>query len=306
MASPLPARADIAGTPSNAQARAALTAEFDYLAFLLGTAGTVEEARGKLGIGNVSNRNKLINGRFQINQIAVSGSVVLAAGAYGHDGWKAGAGGCTYTFAKAGNLTTVTITAGTLQQVVDGRRLAGGNYVLSWDGSAQGRVAAGAYAVSPVLTAGVTAAANTAVEFGTGTLTNVQFEPGTLQSVYDDRDDLRELIDCQDYFRTSFVGVAPGTASSIGRKLVLSSSSSAYAQFEIWFDRPMRATPTFTFYNPSTGTAGQMRNETNGANYGVSAVGTNNLSVNGARVQANTAPPASQVISLHYTADARL
>jgi hypothetical protein len=44
-------------------------------------------------------KNKIINGGFRVNQRAVSGSVVLTVGNYGLDRWKAGASGCTFTFA---------------------------------------------------------------------------------------------------------------------------------------------------------------------------------------------------------------
>lgn len=46
-------------------------------------------------------RNRLINSNFVINQLEKTGTVTLAANEYGHDGWKAGASGCTYTFATS-------------------------------------------------------------------------------------------------------------------------------------------------------------------------------------------------------------
>ena len=49
-------------------------------------------------------KNKIINGNFDINQRAVSGTVSLAAGEYGHDRFKGGAGGATYTFATSANV----------------------------------------------------------------------------------------------------------------------------------------------------------------------------------------------------------
>jgi hypothetical protein len=122
-------------------------------------------------------RNKLINPNFLINQTKVSGSVVLAAGAYGHDGWKAGAAGCTYTFSTTNNVTTVTISAGSLTQVLEGNGLQSGTHTLSWTGTAQGRVNGGTYAASPVAF-GATGGSNATVEFNTGTVSLPQFEPG--------------------------------------------------------------------------------------------------------------------------------
>src|SRR3990172_9033570 len=93
-------------------------------------------------------RNRIINGNFAINQRAVTGTVVLAAGIYGHDRFKAGASGCTYTFATSANVTTLTISAGSLQQVIEGVNLETGTYALSWSGTATGKIGAGAYSAS--------------------------------------------------------------------------------------------------------------------------------------------------------------
>ena len=83
--------------------------------------------------GSVTGKNKIINGNFLINQRLVSGTVTLSAGAYGHDRFKAGSSGATYTFATSANVTTITITAGSLIQVVEGNNLQSGTYVLSWN-----------------------------------------------------------------------------------------------------------------------------------------------------------------------------
>lgn len=143
--------------------------------------------------------NATINGNFQINQRGVSGTVTLAAGAYGHDRWKAGASGCTYTFATVNNVTTLTISAGSLIQVIEGLNLYSGTYTLSWTGTAQGKIGAGSYAGSGV-TGSVTGGTNLNIEFGTGTLSLVQFEPGVEASPFERRDYGRELIMCQRYY----------------------------------------------------------------------------------------------------------
>jgi hypothetical protein len=144
--------------------------------------------------------NAIINGNFQVNQRAVSGTVTLAAGAYGHDRWKAGASGCTYTFATVNNVTTLTISAGSLIQVIEGLNLYSGTYALSWTGTAQGKIGAGSYSGSGV-TGSVTGGTNLNIEFNTGTLSLVQFEPGTEVSPFERRDYGREFIMCQRYFQ---------------------------------------------------------------------------------------------------------
>jgi hypothetical protein len=70
--------------------------------------------------------NLLINPECRLNQRVFAGGA-LAAGAYGFDRWKAGAGGCTLTRAADGTLTL----DGTLVQVIEAPGLAGQTVSLS-------------------------------------------------------------------------------------------------------------------------------------------------------------------------------
>ena len=152
------------------------------------------------GIVSGIGKNKIINGNFAINQRAVSGTVVLAAGDYGHDRFKAGAAGCTYTFATLENITTITISAGSLIQVIEGLNLFSGNVVLSWTGTAQGKIGAGAYGNSGV-TGTAVGGTNLSVEFNTGTLSLVQLETGSYKSAFEHRPYGMELSLCQRYYQ---------------------------------------------------------------------------------------------------------
>jgi hypothetical protein len=166
--------------------------------------------------GSPSSRNRIINGNFAVNQRAVSGTVTLAAGAYGHDRWKAGASGCTYTFATSGNDTIITITAGSLMQVVEDRNVEGGVYSLSHAGTAQARMAingaatSGSYAaatqVAPLLTSSATGNQAITVEFSTGTVNRVQLEPGRVVTPFERRHIGHELALCQRYYETGSFG----------------------------------------------------------------------------------------------------
>jgi hypothetical protein len=143
--------------------------------------------------------NAIINGNFGINQRGVSGTVTLAAGAYGHDRWKAGASGCTYTFATVDNVTTLTISAGSLIQVIEGLNLQSGTYTLSWTGTAQGKIGAGSYAASGVQGTAV-GGTNLNIEYGTGTVSLVQFEKGSVATPFEFRSIGQELALCQRYY----------------------------------------------------------------------------------------------------------
>lgn len=144
-------------------------------------------------------RNLVTNGNFQINQRAVSGAIVLAANAYAHDMWKAGASGCSYTFAKSGNITTITISAGSLVQVIAGDLIQQTRHVVSWQGTAKGRqYLTGTYTNGAFLL-DLVPGTNAAIEFGIGTLKLVQVEAGTRSTPFEYRSYASELAASQQY-----------------------------------------------------------------------------------------------------------
>jgi len=147
-------------------------------------------------------KNRIIDGGFTINQRGYTSGTSLSSGSYGHDRWKGGASGGTYTFtqASAGVNTTITITAGSIIQVIEGVNLPeGGTYVLSWTGTAQGKIGAGSFGASGI-TGTITAGTNTNIEFNTGTCGNVQLEVGSTATSFDYRPYGTELNLCQRYF----------------------------------------------------------------------------------------------------------
>ena len=184
------------------------------------------------GIVSGIGKNKIINGNFAINQRGVSGTVVLAAGAYGHDRFKAGAAGCTYTFATLENITTITISAGSLIQVIEGLNLFSGNVVLSWTGTAQGKIGTGAYGNSGV-TGTAVGGTDLSVEFSTGTLSLVQLETGSYKSAFEHRPYGMELSLCQRYY----------AIQNLTSTLALATSSTS-ARVGIQHFVPMRIMPT--------------------------------------------------------------
>ena len=208
-----------------------------------GSAGA-SGAAGAAGAG-VSFSNKIINGNFLINQRAYVSGATLAAGAYAHDRWKAGSGGCVYTFTQSTPDTTITITSGTLVQSIEDANIEGGAFTLCWMGSALARVGGGSYAASPItlmLTAGVQAN----IEFGTGTLGQVALAKGSSPTAFERRPIGIELVLCQRYYSRR--------ASSSSNDII--TMTSAFNTGQVWgkfFDLPveMRATPSVSVSNPA-------------------------------------------------------
>lgn len=255
-------------------------------------------------------RNIILNGNFQVNQRVVSGSVSLAAGVYGHDRWKGGASGATYTFSASGNDTTVTISAGSLIQVIEGIYVNGTTYVLSWTGTAQARFNSGTYGSSPLAITGITAGSNLTIEFNTGTVGVVQCEFGTVATPFERHSLTEETFLCQRYYQKSFpIATAPaqnaGNLCAEATTQVISAGPSAFFFPMIRFIPRMSASPTVTFYNPSAVNA-QARNLSNGTDCTATTANTKNESGMLAAATSSGTTAAGHLMAVHWAAEAEL
>lgn len=154
-------------------------------------------------------RNRIINGAFVINQRNYTSGTNLASGAYGFDRWKSGFTNTALTFTAGSQSTTVTIsTSGVVQQIIERENMPAGQYVLSWSGTATGRVynvggTPPSYGASPQIVT-LDGSANVVVEFtasgSTKTLGTVQLEAGPVFSPFEYRLRGEELSLCHRYF----------------------------------------------------------------------------------------------------------
>jgi hypothetical protein len=198
--------------------------------------------------GGGSNPNLVINGNFTINQRAYASAANLASGAYGFDRWKSNFTNTTLTFTSAPAGQEVTINSGGgLQQIVERANVPAGTYVLSFSGTATGRIYnSGAtppsYAASPI-TFTADGLQNVVVEFtasgGTRTLSKVKLEAGSNPTsyTYSGGTLAGELAASQRYyFRTPATGTA---YLATGMQNSLTQSS-----FLVPFPMTMRVAPT--------------------------------------------------------------
>lgn len=144
-------------------------------------------------------KSLIINGDFSVNQREVSGVVTLTPGEYGHDRFKAGSSGCTYTFGSAGGITTINITAGTLTQIIETNNNPALTVSLSWAGTTQGRVNGGVYSDSGISETTI-GGSNTIVEFNIGSLSHVQLEISDVATDFEFVHPDDQLARCKRYF----------------------------------------------------------------------------------------------------------
>ena len=88
-------------------------------------------------------------------------------------------------------------------------------------------------------------------------ITGVQLEVGSNASDFEHRSFGEELAACQRYYQKSYIdGVAVGTVTQVGCNMDPVPTSGNTWRYTHNFTSHMRATPTYTFYVPDTGTSG--------------------------------------------------
>ncbi|HAT3848716.1 TPA: hypothetical protein I8639_002642 [Serratia marcescens] len=148
--------------------------------------------------------NMIINGSFVVNQRNYSSGKVLSPGEYGHDRWKAGGSGCTYSYGTTPE--TVSIVSGTLVQVIEGANSLGGSITLTWSGTSKCRVNGSNYSTSPLTVNVLNAYGNINVEFNVGSVSRIQCSVGSFPFLFRRRSYGEELRLCQRYYQSSSIG----------------------------------------------------------------------------------------------------
>ena len=182
--------------------------------------------------------NKLINGKFQINQRAyVSGAATSGANQYTLDRWRVVTSGQNLTFSASGNGNQITAPAGGVEQVVEALNIEGGTYVLNWTGTATATVNGVARTKGENFT--LTANSTATVRFSSGTVSLAQLELGTTPTPFQHRQISDELALCQRYY-VAMTGL-------LKTQYAASTLTTNIASVE--FPVTMRASPTIAFAN---------------------------------------------------------
>jgi hypothetical protein len=190
-----------------------------------------------IAAANVFGRNIIINGDGRINQRGyVSGTATTGANEYTLDRWRVVTSGQNLAFTGDDSGREMTAPAGGVEQVIEDKNIAGGTYVINWEGTATATV--GGNAVTKGGTFTLTANTNTTLRMIDGTFKNVQIEQGSVATPFERRPFGTELQLCQRYFWlnggvAAFNFVAAGFATS-------TTSCEVYVAFPV----EMRAQPT--------------------------------------------------------------
>lgn len=144
---------------------------------------------------------------------------------------------------------------------------------------------------------------------------SISLVPGDIPTIPAPKTSDETVRECQHYWQKSFfpttipannAGMASGPTLAI--QTVGAAATSAIA---IRFPVSMRTTPVYpgTFYNPTSGTAGQILNFTTGASYSAtSGSGSTSISANGMTIQGTSdgSSAAGNILAINWTVDARL
>jgi hypothetical protein len=263
------------------------------------TAAAQWEPRPQAGGGSSGRfglRNLITNATFRINQ-RCNFATTLAAGVYGYDRWRGGTSGCTYSLSGS----TVTITAGSLVQTINGANIVEtGPYTLSWEGTATAAVNGAAVAKGGQVT--LTPGAHVVVAFAGGTLAKPQLEQNPVPTPFEQRPIELEMQLCLPYYQKSYaITAAPGTVAYAGMHYTPVGTAYTLAATNIPFQAPMRTTPTVKTYSSETGVSGVVRNMTTVADITMSVTTSEKSAY---LVKGEGGLTIGHMISFHWTASA--
>lgn len=222
--------------------------------------------------------NLLINALGQINQRGyVSGTPTTSANQYTIDRWKVLVSGQNISWTTTNGVATFTAPAGGFAQVVEAANIQGGNYVLTWTGTAT--VTVNGTAVESGTAFNLPANADAMVVFSNGTFSMPQLERGESPTRFDWRLNSLEQSLCHRYYQS--------------RDGSFQFPFSGYTIEFFWFTTSMRVAPACSIIN-------------GGGQAGLSSITINSTTVDGCAVQFNLSGTGGYAIGMIIGADAEI
>lgn len=191
--------------------------------------------------------NILINPHFDINQRGyVSGTATTISNQYTFDRWRIPTLGESITFSTSGGVTTITLPASGLEQVIEPTFIKGGSYYLTVNGTASTITVSQSvdnvtYNTVTPSSGAYTITANYYVKINlkSGNVTSVKFEEGTVSTPIAKTDD---MFRAKRYFDYGSVGSGRYWAGS---------AASTYFAGAFKLTNVMRTAPTITTTTPT-------------------------------------------------------
>lgn len=143
--------------------------------------------------------NLIDNAGMLINQRGyVSGTAVGAPNTYTLDRWRVVTSGQALSWTDSAGIRTATAPAGGVETTIEGSRVAAGDYVLSWVGTAVATVNGNSVANGSAIT--LSGGANVVVRFSNGAVAQPQLQRGRVPTPFEWRHPALERLICQRYF----------------------------------------------------------------------------------------------------------
>ena len=132
-------------------------------------------------------------------------------------------------------------------------------------------------------------------------IAQVQLEIGSLETDFEESSIADTLTKCKRYYQKTYdISTVPGTGTTTGEIGVRSTGASTYTSDYRWIEK--RTIPTITFYNPVTGTTGQLRDGSTNRGVTANIIGTKNM----VSITVTSSPSANTILVYHLTIDAEL
>jgi len=166
---------------------------------------------------------------------------------------------------------------------------------------------AGAWSATPSLYSVTGATSVIGTLNATWYITGVQLEVGSVATPFERRPYGAELALCQRYFETSYLpgnAVGSTTGSEASSVAWFVQATGNYQNHRVDYAVSKRANPTVVLYNPTTGTAAQIRNFDAGTNLAASVAFGSTTGFMG--TVNNVSVSVASAVAYHYTASAEL